>query len=152
MTDGRFSDATRAAIYEAGNGRCIGCGGTDLSAQHRHARGMGGTSAAAISSPANGLPLCGDGIRGSHGWAEANPEWAELLGWRLAPGADPEDAPFWTRFGWRRWVIEADGFPSVVYVDEDDLDRIELRRRAVETYKADAARRDGAMRKRLGWT
>ncbi len=139
---GAFTDATRAAIYEVGSGRCIGCGRTDLSAQHRDARGLGGTSNRAIGSPANGVPLCGDGTRGSHGWTESNPEWAELLGWRLGPGFDAEQTPFWTRYGWRRWHIEDDGFPSILLVDDDDLDRTDLRRQAIATYLAAVAKRE----------
>lgn len=145
---GAFSDAARAAIYEAGNQRCVGCGRPDLSAQHRNARGMGGTTNRAVGSPANGVPLCGDGVRGSHGWAEKNPEWAELLGWRLLPGQDAEETPFWTRNGWRRWLIEPDGFPSVLFVDDDDLDRVEDRKRAIGVYLADVARRGDVMRSR----
>lgn len=134
MADGAFSDKARAAIYECGGQRCLGCGRTDLTAQHRDARGMGGTSRGQIGSPANGIPACGSGTTGCHGWIESNPEWAELLGWRITSGSDPEAAPFWSRFGWRRWRIEDDGFPSVVYVDTDDLDRRADRDRAVDEF------------------
>lgn len=136
--DGSFSDATRAAIYEAGGQRCIGCGRTNITAQHRTARGRGGTSGAAailIARAANGLPLCGDGVRGCHGWTESNPEWAVLLGWRVLSGTDPEHAPFWTRFGWQRWTY-IEGDPFVAYVDvEEDLDRVPDRLRAVEEFR-----------------
>lgn len=140
MSDGAFSDKARAAIYMAGLGRCIGCGRTDLTAQHRTARGMGGTSLYTIGSPANGVPLCGDGIRGCHGWTESNPEWGELLGWRV-PAPGDLTAPFWTRFAWQRWMIEADGFPSVLYVDESELDRLPMRLAAVTEYHRALARR-----------
>lgn len=136
-TDGSFSDRTRATIYEVGGQRCIGCGRTDLSAQHRVGRGRGGTSGAAavlVARACNGVPLCGDGVRGCHGWTESNPEWAELLGWRVPSGTDPADAPFWTRFGWQRWVM-IDGDWFVQYVDvEEDLDRVPERRAAVTEY------------------
>jgi hypothetical protein len=136
--DGSFSDATRAAIYMVGSGRCIGCGRPDLTAQHRSARGKGGTSGAAalvLASAANGVPLCGDGVRGCHGWTEANPEWAELLGWRVPSWQHPADAPFWTRFAWGRWVM-VEGCPAVAYVDvEEDLDRVPERLAAVTEYR-----------------
>lgn len=143
--DGSFSDAARAAIYEAGMGRCIGCGDSRLSAQHRSARGKGGTSGAAaalIASPANGVPLCGDGVRGCHGWTEANPEWAELLGWRVLAGMDIAAAPWWTRFGWNRWV-QVDGAWFTQYVDvEEDLDNVVERERAVAEYRRALAGRE----------
>lgn len=157
MSDpGAFNDHARAAIYEAGGQRCIGCGRTDITAQHRRARGMGGTSDVSKGHPANGVPLCGDGVRGCHGWAERHPREAELLGWRLAPGTPALGAPFYTRHGWRAWVQdEEDRDPPVVnhglsvpavrrpyvatvYVDVDeDLDRREARELAVEQYQRD---------------
>lgn len=143
MADGAFSDAARKAIYEAGNGRCIGCGRTDLSAQHRRARGMGGTSLADVAQAANGVPLCGDGTRGCHGWTESHPTFAGMLGWRLEPG-DPVEAPFWTRFGWRRWEVDVDGFPSVAYVDEvEDLTDVDRRRHGVDAFLHWLAIRNG---------
>ena len=136
MSGGAFNDRARAAIYECGGGRCIGCGRTDLSAQHRRARGKGGTSNLAIGHPANGVPLCGDGVRGCHGWTESNPEWAALLGWRLEPGQEAVGTPFWTRFGWKAWILaEDDGCPLVGFVYEPDLDRFEQREAAVATYQ-----------------
>lgn len=94
---------------------------------------MGGTSDHAIGHPSNGVPLCGDGVRGCHGWAEHNPTDAELLGWRLAPGADQLVAPWWDRvYGWRRWT--ADGF--LTYVDEvEELDRLEERTEALRRFR-----------------
>lgn len=139
---GVFNPAARAAIYEAGLGRCAGCGRPADSAQHRRARGMGGTSDVTIGHPANGVPLCGGalaGVRGCHGWAEAHPRDAELLGWRLEPGAPALGTPFYVSAwrGWRAWAVdEAELYehrsaapvavvacPVIVYVDEEDLDR-----------------------------
>lgn len=137
MSDGAFSAPARAAIYEAGGGRCVGCGSAQVTAQHRRARGMGGTSREEIGYAVNGVPLCGDGVRGCHGWTEHNPDEADLLGWRLTHGQDWTE-PWWTRFGWRRWVIE-DGMPLVAYVDEADLDRLAERRDAVAEYGERAA-------------
>ena len=83
----------------------------------------------------NGLPLCGSGNTGCHGWTESNPEWAELLGWRVPSGTDPEPVPFWTRFGWQRWTM-IDGAPFTAYVDAvEDLDNVVDRDRAVVEYR-----------------
>ena len=133
MSAGAFNPAARAAIYEAGLGRCAGCGRPADSAQHRRARGMGGTTDVTIGHPANGVPLCGGalaGVRGCHGWAERNPVDAELLGWRLAPGAPALGTPFYVLpwAGWRAWTEDSHDeagvpCPVIVYVDEEDLDR-----------------------------
>jgi hypothetical protein len=131
MADGSFSEPARAAIYEAGDGRCVGCGSGQVTAQHRQARGMGGTSRDAIAYAVNGLPLCGSGTTGCHGWAEHHPILAELLGWRTSDWR----APWWSRFGWRRWVM-VDLYPATSYVDPIELDR-PVQRAAAE----DVARR-----------
>lgn len=144
---GVFSEHARAAIYEVGHGRCIGCGRPDVSAQHRRARGMGGTSDVSIGHPANGVPLCGGamaGVLGCHGWAERHPRLARLLGWSLEPGELALEAPFYDRlYGWRRWVEEPPGpgeripWVGVAYVDViEDLDRVEERLDAVARYRA----------------
>lgn len=145
MTDaGVFGPHARAAILELGHGRCIGCGRPDVTTQHRRARGMGGTSDVSIGHPANGVPLCGDGVRGCHGWAEANPTDARLLGWALAPGEAALVAPFFDRsYAWRQWVedtleLEAGNprpFVGTVYVAEADLDRPLERAAALERYR-----------------
>lgn len=143
---GVFGPAARAAIIELGHGRCLGCGRTDVTTQHRRARGMGGTSDVTIGHPANGVPLCGDGVRGCHGWAERHPTDARLLGWALAPGEHALEAPFWDRlYGWRRWAEEDGGkvtdgrrppFVFTLYVDEDDdLDRRLERLAAIDRYR-----------------
>ena len=149
MTDaGAFNDKARAAIYLAGLDGCAGCGRTgDLSAQHRRARGMGGTSDVAIGHPANGVPLCGGqlaGVRGCHGWAERNPRDAELLGWRLAPGAPALGSPWWSQrwAAWLAWDEHIETYaddvlrtPVVRLVDlelELDLDRRPEREAALE--------------------
>lgn len=107
---GDFSPAARAAILERSMGRCAGCGTTTgLTIQHRRARRMGGTSNTAIGHPANGIALCGSGTTGCHGWTEAHPTAAALLGWRLEPGDDPTDVPYWDHV-WDSWrCASADG-------------------------------------------
>lgn len=131
---GVFNDQARAAIYHLGDSRCIGCGRSDITAQHRRARGMGGTTDVAIGHPANGVPLCGSGTVGCHGWTEHHPTDAELLGWRLAPGAPAIGTPFWDRlYGWRAWTADL----AVAYVDaEEDLDRRSDRLAALARYQA----------------
>jgi hypothetical protein len=44
-------------------------------------------------TPENIVWLCGDGTRGCHGWAEANPRAAEPGGWALPSHADPAATP-----------------------------------------------------------
>lgn len=141
MPAGAFSPATRAAIYQVNDGRCIGCGRTDLTAQHRRARGMGGNRDPLIAAAPNGVPLCGSGTTGCHGWTERHPLPAELLGWRLVGMQDALEEPFWTRFGWRRWMStrladDQDDFYTVGYVDIDELDRYPLRVDAVDVYRS----------------
>lgn len=148
---GAFTPTARAAILGMGDGRCCGCGAPNPTCQHRRGRRMGGTSNTAIGHPANGVPLCGDGVRGCHGWTEHHPADATLLGWRLAPGEDPLEAPFWTRYGWRRWTIETlevhtmtsvepvDTITAtgLAYVDElEDLDHRTARLDALGRYLA----------------
>ena len=148
-----FTPDVRAAIYEAGQGRCIGCGRTNLTAQHRRRRGKGGSRDPLISTPANGGPLCGHGTAGCHGWTEHHPVPAAFLGWVLTDGQDQLHEPFWTRFGWRLWTFEADerthaadvgrltrGFYAVAFVDDHELDDYDKRMGAVEEY---LSRKDG---------
>lgn len=136
MSDGAFNDAARAIIYEAGQGRCVGCGRTDLTAQHRRARGMGGTREVSIGHPANGLPLCGSGSTGCHGWAERHPLLAELLGWRLDHATPALGSPWWDRaWGWRKWHQHSDGFISVRTVYASDLDREDAREDAAARFR-----------------
>jgi hypothetical protein len=146
MGAGAFSPAVRATIYQVHDGRCIGCGRSDLTAQHRRARGMGGNRDPLISSPANGVPLCGSGTTGCHGWTEHHPRLAELLGWRLVGMQDALEEPFWTRFDWRRWVatrLAPDQAPffTVGYVDTGELDRLDDRVDAVSEFN----------RRKAGW-
>lgn len=142
-TAGVFSEHARQAILESGLGRCAGCGRTDVTTQHRRARGMGGTDNLSIGHPANGVPLCGDGTRGCHGWAEHNPTDAALLGWRLAPGEDALTAP-WLNLawgGWVRWVEQETEGPrpyvgiELLFASLGDVDRALERRRAINRYR-----------------
>ena len=134
MSSGAFTPTDRAIIYARSDGRCCGCGASSpLTAQHRRARGMGGTSSKATGQHPNGVALCGSGTTGCHGWTEHHPYAAELLGWRLSYGDDPLEAPYFDRlYGWR--MIEPDGGHR--YVDDSELDRHEERLAALDAYRA----------------
>ena len=56
----------------ARNHPCVRCGQRAASWHHRLPAGRGGPT-----DRFNCVPLCGDGTRGCHGWAEANPNAAE---------------------------------------------------------------------------
>lgn len=89
---------------------------------------MGGTRDTLIGHPANGIPLCGSGTTGCHGWVEAHPTDGVLFGWRLPPGLPAIGAPFWDRvYGWRAWNMDL----GLVFVDETDLDNVADRLAAV---------------------
>lgn len=53
---------------------CARCGRRAESWQHRVSAGRGGPT-----DLFNCVPLCGDGVRGCHGWAEANPKLAQAV-------------------------------------------------------------------------
>lgn len=60
--------STNAAILgPASDHTCVRCGRRAESWQHRVAKGRGGPT-----DRFNCIPLCGDGTRGCHGWAESN--------------------------------------------------------------------------------
>lgn len=102
------------------DGRCVGCGQPATNIQHRKARGMGGTRSVSVGHPANGLPMCGSGTTGCHGWTEANPAHALALGWRLDQAADPTLSVFWSVAGPWRWNL-VDTAGLLHYVDIEDL-------------------------------
>lgn len=101
-----FSYVTRQTIIDRDHMRCQRCGmpidtsPVGYSIQHRDNRAMGGTSDPRTNLPSNGLTLCGSGTTGCHGKAEANPEWAERLGYAVASWADPATVPVLTFHGW----------------------------------------------------
>jgi hypothetical protein len=84
-----FSALTVQQIIARDNGRCFKCGqpvqldgrGISWSLHHRRPRAMGGSSAAWVNLPSNGVILCGTGTTGDHGWAESHRHAARELGY-----------------------------------------------------------------------
>ena len=109
---GEFTGRQRQAIY-ARDTACLGCGQSrQWTVQHRVARGMGGTTRTIDTT--HGIYLHGSGTTGCHGWAEAHPNEARILGWRVDQGVDPATVPVWrhnVQIGhcWAWLTEEADG-------------------------------------------
>jgi hypothetical protein len=79
---------TRWIVKGRANGRCERCGGIGESIHHRQNEGQGGPW-----TPSNCVWLCGDGVRGCHGWATNYPLSAWLDGYHLKPNEDPTKRP-----------------------------------------------------------
>lgn len=80
----------RRIVRARSGGVCEHClGRMATSASHRKPRSQGGEW-----TPENITDACGDGVRGCHGWLEANPQKAHDLGWRLWRSEDPATTPF----------------------------------------------------------
>jgi hypothetical protein len=90
---------TRDIVYGRDLMRCQlqGCTDGPFEIQHRRARGMGGSRAEDINSPANLVLLCAT----CHRHIEAHPVGAESAGFRVRQGKDPAEQPIttWT-YGW----------------------------------------------------
>ncbi|MBC9819455.1 HNH endonuclease [Nocardia farcinica] len=89
-TEGRRIVDTRCG------GRCERCGQPGYTIHHRRKRSQGGTWDAS-----NLLALCGSGTTACHGWVEANPRAAHMLGFWLRHGEQSATTPVWL---WGRWV------------------------------------------------
>jgi len=101
MPVSRVPDQVRALVVDRDRGRCLRCGGPGGNVHHRTARGMGGGSDRA-HSPANLIVLCGSGTTGCHGWVEAHPRAAIILGYRVPRWLDPAEVPVLDVDGWVR--------------------------------------------------
>lgn len=96
-----FTPATVRLIVDRDQGTCARCGagvdpsrrGVGWSIHHRRPRGMGGSRDPQVSSPVNGVVLCGSGTTGCHGWVEANREDARLMGWLVPQWRNPAEVP-----------------------------------------------------------
>lgn len=80
-----FPAKVRALITERDEG-CVICGNPGTNIHHRHPRGMGGSKAAWINRPSNGILLCGSGTTGCHGHVETNRAWAVQHGYLVRHG------------------------------------------------------------------
>ncbi|RPA65766.1 HNH endonuclease [Gordonia oryzae] len=69
-------------------GQCERCGRWGTTIHHRKNRSQGGEW-----SPVNCVALCGDGVRGCHGWATVNPNAAHDEGFHVRPWEDPASVP-----------------------------------------------------------
>lgn len=85
--------------------RCQMCGASVLnipsSVHHRINKGAGGS--AKLERPSLLVRLCGDGVRGCHGWVTNEPRMAGLTGWLLPknnPDIDSTREPLLTYAGW----------------------------------------------------
>lgn len=97
-----FTPKVRALILQR-DGGCVICGRTHgaLQIHHRAPRGMGGSKAAWVNQPPNGITLCAD----HHRWVEANRAEAEAAGWIVRRGITlPADVPvlYLTGLRWLR--------------------------------------------------
>jgi hypothetical protein len=101
---GGFSPRVRRLLWRRFAGRCAVCGG-DLpakgwTAQHRRARGIGGSTDPVAAGPANGLAVhelpC-------HRAIEDKPATALVMGWRVPQGVDPAARPLCLWDG--TWVL-----------------------------------------------
>lgn len=95
----------RKIVYARDGYRCVMCGRSVVdypsSVHHRRPRGAGGS--ALLERPSNLVRLCGDGVRGCHGWLESHRETANLTGWllpKLNLEIDPTEVPLLTYNGW----------------------------------------------------
>lgn len=75
-----FSATVVERIWTRDQGCCARCGrglvwerrGVDWSVHHRCPRSSGGTRRMWVDEAANGVALCGNGVKGCHGWVESN--------------------------------------------------------------------------------
>lgn len=104
--------ATRDVVYGRDRMTCQlqGCTDGPFEIQHRRARGMGGSTAADVNSPANLVLLC----EACHRHVEAHPTGAEATGFRVRQGKDPADEPIqaWSH-GWCYLTPSGDAEPIV---------------------------------------
>lgn len=116
------STETREAVFRRDGDRCVRCGmfvrTWGASIQHRKPRGMGGTKDPSINSAANLIVLCGDGVRGCHGWVESHRDEAHAAGWSLPWWEDPTAVPV-TYWDGRKYTLSSEGDRNAVHADAD---------------------------------
>lgn len=96
----------RRIVKDRADHRCERCGinwsGWGLTTHHRVKRSQGGGW-----TPENCVQLCGDGVRGCHGWAESHPNDAEREGFHVRPWNDPAEIPILRRG--QRVLLDGEG-------------------------------------------
>ncbi|AYN57680.1 HNH endonuclease [Arthrobacter phage Kepler] len=108
------SPAVRRQVIDRDLSTCQYCGRhvrTEngwYSLQHRRARGMGGSKAAATNQPANLVLVCGTATTECHGLIESQPHQAAGRGFRISSSADPTRVPYMDWTG-REWILTNDG-------------------------------------------
>lgn len=70
------------------------CLGRATNTHHRRPRQMGGSRDPVVEDPANHLHLCGDGVRGCHGYVESHRAEAYEKGWLVHSWEDPREVPW----------------------------------------------------------
>lgn len=121
------SQATRELVLERDGRTCVSCGRLcagplGYSLHHRTPRGMGGTKRPEANAPSNLVTVCGDGVRGCHGWIESNRDQAREWGYLVHRIDDPAEVPVLGRHGW----VLFDNVGCFSYCDES-RDLTELR-------------------------
>lgn len=101
----KAEESARKIVRERDGHRCQLCGRSIVdypsSIHHRRPRGAGGS--ALLEQPSNLVRLCGDGVRGCHGWLEANRTHAKEIGWilpKLNLDVRADETPLLTVDGW----------------------------------------------------
>lgn len=78
----------RQLVRARADGLCERCGRQGHTFHHRKNRSAGGGW-----DCANIVFLCGDGVRGCHGWVTSHPLEASLEGFHVKPWQEPVDIP-----------------------------------------------------------
>lgn len=115
---GEFTVKSRGLLWHRFAGRCAYCGDQLprkwWTAQHRRARGAGGSSDPATVLVTNGVAVhqvpC-------HEWIESNPVAAGVLGYRVHQHADPAHCPL-TLWTGRRVYLTPDGGYAAADLEE----------------------------------
>jgi hypothetical protein len=106
----RFSTTTLTAIYLRDGNTCQRCfqyltpGQGIRSVQHRRPGAMGGGLRTHTTCVCNGVVLCGDGVRGCHGWVESNRSEALASGLLVRQTFEPYLVPLALPDGRYRWL------------------------------------------------
>lgn len=81
----------RGVVLLRSEGLCERCTGYGQTVHHRKKRSH--LSKKEMWLPSNCVLLCGDGVRGCHGWVEHHPDLAATEGFHVRPWEDPAEIP-----------------------------------------------------------